>query len=95
MKQKYTVCVGDLYTPREYELHLYQLRLIISAFNKNKWIKSQYVASTVAATWCETGKNRPLIIGFAATCIGPSDARKKMNQARKKFFAGLSICFSE
>jgi hypothetical protein len=67
----YTACVQDMFTTREYELYLYQLRTI---FNVLGTTVGRYfgrkVPSTVAATWCEVGQGRPLVAGFAASCTG-------------------------
>lgn len=85
----YTACLEDLFTVRECELHLYQFRLMLTAFNKNIWINGAFVPNTVAATWYEAEEGQPFIIGFATTCIGKApQIRGQMNKARKLFCEG-------
>lgn len=91
----YTICVEDLFIPRECELHLYQFRLLIRAFYHNMWHNRKFLPTTVAATWNQVEIGKPLTVGFATTCIGSPDARRHMNTARRVFCEGVLTLANE
>jgi hypothetical protein len=84
----YTVCAEDIKTQLGAELHLIQFRIIIRALRVCKRVFPEYAGpNTVAATWTEESKSKPLTIAFATSCVGPSGSGTKPAMAafRREF----------
>lgn len=78
----YSACVADIFTTRDCELYLYQLRTIFGILGTAVGGYFGFtVPSTVAATWREV-KGGPFLVGFAASCTG-NDKRTMANVRRK------------
>ena len=89
----YTVCVQDIKTQLGAELYLYQFRMIVQALRDCMYFHNYAGPTTVAASWTEEAQNKPLMIAFATTCVGPrknDNTKELMNTARQEFMKTIT-----
>ena len=83
----YSISVENVFSDREVELFLYQLRLILNSMrNTNCW-SGDFFPSTVAASWTSPVPQKYLVVAYSFSCISGrnSSLRSEQNIARQNY----------
>jgi hypothetical protein len=89
----YTICVEDIKTQLDAELHLTQFRVIVQALRSaKKYFAPGAGPTTVAATWTAPTHPQPFTIAFATTCVGikKDPTKGEMAAARREFMTTIT-----
>jgi hypothetical protein len=85
----YTLCVEEIETDRQAQLHLLQFRTIIRILSSH-WYMKNFAPSTVAAAWSASPSEKGAkCIAFATTCGGKGTDKRKHAEARFQFARDL------
>jgi hypothetical protein len=73
----YTLCVEEIKDQLQAERHLFQLRTIVAALRDCEYFPNWASPPTVATAWADMGVDKPLLVVYATTCVGPKEKSDK------------------
>src|SRR5208282_247787 len=67
----YTMCVEEIKNQLKAELHLFQLCTIVQALRSCDYFPYWASPPTVGTAWADMGVDKPFLVAYATTCVGP------------------------